>query len=308
MIGIDVGGANLKVVDAEGAHVHPCPLWKKAPLQEILGKYRSEPAAVVMTGELADCFSSKMEGIRWIVSTVKQVFPQALFYGIDGSFHRDAVPQLAAANWLASAEFLLPRYPGALLLDMGSTTTDLIPLHDLNQLKGLSDLRRLQKGYLVYHGLLRTSIPAFVQTLQVNGLSTPLSSEYFAITADVHLLLGHISTEEYTCETPDGTPPSRESSLRRIARLVCADPVEVGGENGVQQMAEQICSLELQRIQEAIRRVEKTSGTTGIVCAGIGGRIFAPRVGGLDLARELGPAADTLPALAVREVAERIAG
>jgi (4-(4-[2-(gamma-L-glutamylamino)ethyl]phenoxymethyl)furan-2-yl)methanamine synthase len=308
VIGIDVGGANLKVVDDDGVHIHPCPLWKRAPLEDLLQQYRQERAAVVMTGELADCFLSKREGIRWIVSTVKRVFPDALFYGVDGSFHRDAVPSLAAANWLASAEYLRPCYPEMLLLDMGSTTTDLIPLRNLHRLRGLSDLQRLQKGFLVYHGLLRTSISAFVRTLQVNDRTTPVSSELFAITADVHLLLGHITPEEYTCETPDGITPDRDSSIRRLARLICADPEEAGGEQGIQHIAEQIGEKEYHMIGTAIRRVERRSGTSGIVCAGIGGRIFAPRLGGVDLARELGPVADALPAHAVREVAQRTAG
>ena len=65
--------------------------------------------------------------------------------------------KLAAANWLASADFLREKYPDALLLDIGSTTADFIPLSRFSSLKGLSDLARLQKGYLVYTGMLRTS-------------------------------------------------------------------------------------------------------------------------------------------------------
>ncbi len=35
MIGIDVGGANLKVVDDEECvHIHYCPLWENAPIAE----------------------------------------------------------------------------------------------------------------------------------------------------------------------------------------------------------------------------------------------------------------------------------
>jgi probable H4MPT-linked C1 transfer pathway protein len=307
VIGIDVGGANLKVVNDEGVHIHPCPLWKHAPLESLLRQYSSDQASVVMTGELADCFQSKGEGIRWIVSTVQKVFPDARFYGVDGRFHQKAVPALAAANWLVSAEYLYPRYPNRLLLDMGSTTTDLIPLRDLEALKGLTDLQRLQKGYLVYHGLLRTSLPTFVRTLRVQGRTTPVSSEYFVISADVHLLLGHILPQEYTCETPDGTIPSRITSMRRIARLVCADPDEVGGEEGTLDIAEQIGQIEYDRIAGAVRKVQEAVGTEGILCAGIGGRYFAPLLGGIDLARELGPAADALPAHAVREVGGRTA-
>ena len=54
MIGIDVGGANLKVVSTDGnVHIHYCPLWEKAPITTILEGYvgkPDEPAAVVMIG------------------------------------------------------------------------------------------------------------------------------------------------------------------------------------------------------------------------------------------------------------------
>ncbi|HJK68070.1 MAG TPA: H4MPT-linked C1 transfer pathway protein, partial [Methanocorpusculum sp.] len=70
MIGIDVGGANLKVVDEEGVHIHYCPLWRESNLAEILAEYKGADAAVVMSGELADSFFNKAEGIAYIVGAV----------------------------------------------------------------------------------------------------------------------------------------------------------------------------------------------------------------------------------------------
>ena len=37
MIGIDVGGANLKIVDDGGVHIHYCPLWEDAPITALSG-------------------------------------------------------------------------------------------------------------------------------------------------------------------------------------------------------------------------------------------------------------------------------
>jgi probable H4MPT-linked C1 transfer pathway protein len=126
MIGIDVGGANLKVVNDAGVHIHYCPLWEKSPLTDLLRQYAQsdqDPAVVVMSGELADCFESKLQGISFIVAAVRKAFPHARFYGTDAQFHDRAVAQLAAANWLASADYLRSRHADALLLDVGSTTT-----------------------------------------------------------------------------------------------------------------------------------------------------------------------------------------
>jgi probable H4MPT-linked C1 transfer pathway protein len=305
MIGIDVGGANLKVVDDAGVHIRYCPLWEGAPLTEILRQYRSRTdsvAAVVMSGELADCFSSKKEGVSFIVSAVRAAFPGARFYGTDGKFHSRAIVQLAAANWLASAGYLCDLYPDAVLLDVGSTTTDIIPLTRFSDLTGLTDLARLQNGYLLYTGMLRTTLPALLRTVEIDGKSTPVSSEYFAISADAHLVLKHINPALYTCDTPDRKGKARTAALRRLARVVCADLDEIGRDNA-EGIARQFWDVQKTRICDTARDIMHRSGASEIVTAGIGADLFARELGGHTLRKELGAAADALPAFAVREIA-----
>ncbi len=307
MIGIDVGGANLKIVDDTGAHIHYCPLWEGAPVTAVLDQYTTdpgEPAAVVMSGELADCFQSKEEGISFIVNAVKKAFPDAGFYGTDGQFHRSAVPQLAAANWLASADFLRKEYPDAVLLDIGSTTADIIPLNRFASLKGLTDLLRLQKGYLVYTGLLRGNVATLLRSVLLGGVDTPVSSEYFASAADVHFVLGHITSSQYTSDTPDKKEKTETASLRRLARVVCADPDEIG-EGGARQIAGQFWDLQRELIRSQIGNVMEASCSASLLTAGIGSSLFARELGGTDLSGRIGKAADALPAYAVREVALR---
>jgi probable H4MPT-linked C1 transfer pathway protein len=308
MIGIDVGGANLKVVDQTGVHIHYCPLWDGAPLGEILRGYRKggdEAAAVVMSGELADCFSGKEEGVAFIVDAVREVFPAARFYGIDGRFHDHPERVLAAANWLAAADYLRVEYPDSVLVDIGSTTTDIIPLGTFADLLGLTDTRRLQKGYLVYTGILRTSLPALIREVSLSGVATPVSTEYFACSGDVHRVLGHITKEEYAVDTPDHGGKGRNACLRRLARVVCADIDEIG-EAGAVCIAASFWEAQRQQITDAVARVVRESGAGDrIITAGIGAELFSRELGGRDLTRSLGPAAGALPAYAVREVAIR---
>lgn len=306
MIGIDVGGANLKVVDGAGAHIHYCPLWKEAPLADLLGGYAAsgENAAVVMSGELADSFEGKIAGIRFIVDAVKENFPDAVFYGTDGTFHDDAVPELAAANWLASADYLRGRYPGAVLLDVGSTTADIIPLGRFDELRGLTDLLRLQKGYLVYTGMLRTNVATILHAVEVNGVFTPVSTEYFACSGDAHLVLGQITPGMYTSATPDGGPATVPAAMRRLARVVCADPEEIGDE-AIYGIARQFWAAQSGMILRAVSECIATSGSGTVLCAGIGASLFAQILSGTDLNKKLGGMADALPAYAVREVASR---
>jgi len=306
VIGIDIGGANLKVVTGDGTFIHYCPLWEQSPLSEILRTYRSpgEQAAVVMSGELADCFRSKIEGIRFIVDAVRDVFPDAVFYGTDADFHRGAVAELAAANWLVSADYLMERYRGGLLVDFGSTTTDIIPLVSLDALRGLTDLHRLQSGTLVYTGLLRTTLPAVIREVSLSGTPTPLCPEYFACSADAHLVLGHITSEDYTTDTPDGKARDRESCLRRLSRVVCADLDEIG-EEGACAVAEAFWDAQRSLLCTAVDAIQRRYGTGEILCAGVGGGLISRILGGRDLTRELGRGADALPAFSVREVALR---
>ncbi|MDD1718567.1 MAG: H4MPT-linked C1 transfer pathway protein [Methanoregulaceae archaeon] len=306
MIGIDVGGANLKCVGDGGVSVHYCPLWKGSPIKGILSGHRwdDERAAVVMSGELADCFSSKDEGIEFIVRAVLSQFPGARFYGTDGRFHSGPAPCLAAANWLAAADWLRDSHPSAVLVDMGSTTTDIIPVPAFPSLLGLTDLSRLQRGYLLYTGMLRTNIATTLQEVRVNGTETRTSSEYFAQSADAHLLLGHIDPAGYTCETPDKGEKSIAGAERRIARVVCADPEEIGGA-GIMDIAKAFWTAQQGLIAGEVRRIAAQYGASEVLTAGIGSELLAEVLGGKDLAEEIGEAADALPAFAVREVALR---
>ncbi|MDD2474220.1 MAG: hydantoinase/oxoprolinase family protein [Methanoculleus sp.] len=303
MIGIDIGGANLKVVDDAGVHIHYCPRWQGAPLAALLEPY-AEPAAVVMSGELADCFASKIEGIKWIVGTVHAVIPDAAFYGTDAAFHTRPVPDLAAANWLASADYLREEYADAVLLDVGSTTADVIPLNSFESLKGLTDTRRLQKQYLVYTGMLRTNVAAILSSVMLDGTVTPVSTEYFAASADVHLVLGHIAPEDYTCPAPDNGAKTADAALRRLARVVCADLDEIG-ESGALQVARQFWEAQRTLIVRAVGRALFRSGAEQVITAGIGADLFARELDGIMLEQELGEFSDALPAYAVREVALR---
>ncbi len=299
MIGIDIGGANTKIVDGDHVNIRYCPLWKEAPITEILSGFEGE-AAVVMSGELADCFHSKAEGISFIVNAVREVLPEAQFYGTDGRFHTEPVPELAAANWLASADLLREQYPDSVLIDFGSTTADIIPLSPFEELLGQTDLSRLRRGHLIYYGMLRTPVASLLRSVAIDGEETPLSTEYFASAGDAHLVLGHITPEEYTTPTPDGKEATRDLSLARLARSVCADLDEIG-EAGAIAIAEAFWDEERCAIEESLNRI----GERPLLAGGIGSHLLRSTFGGSDLFDEIGHFADALPAYAVREVAER---
>ena len=304
MIGIDVGGANLKIVDEKGVHIHYCPLWKESSLERIVGIYGStDNAAVVMSGELADGFFNKTEGISFIVDAVRKTFPDAIFYGTDAAFHTQACPELAAANWLASVDLLRRTYPNGMMLDIGSTTADIVPFARFDDLINMTDTLRLQAGYLVYTGMLRTPVATLANSAEIDGVLTPFSTECFACSGDAHFVLGHIGSDEYSSATPDGKEVSRDACLRRLARTVCADLEEIG-ESGAVKIAESFWTAQKDLICSAVKKVANDTGADVILVGGIGSPFFAPLVGGIDLTAAIGIPADALPAHAVRELAD----
>lgn len=187
--------------------------------------------AVTMTAELSDIFATKREGVLFVFEKVEEVFAGREIYAF--SLSGEFVPlneaqrhplDFAASNWLASAQWIADRFPNCLIVDVGSTTTDIIPIIDGQvAASGRTDTERLSSGELVFTGILRTNLAAIVQSVPVQGRICCVASEYFAVSGDVHLILGNLNPGDYTCPTPDGRMPSVDSARGRLARLICAD-------------------------------------------------------------------------------------
>ncbi len=276
VIGWDVGGANIKCARLDGrrpampVHVseRPFPLWREPDrLPDILaGMARTEGVAaemaVTMTAELADCFATKREGVRFVLDAFGQAFPRAAVhvYGVDGRFRSPEAARaepwtVAAANWMASATLAGLEFPDALFLDVGSTTTDIVPIAGGRVIaRGRHDTERLAAGELVYTGALRTPVCAIVQTVPVGGEPCRVAAEHFAVAADAHLWLRTLRESDYTCETPDGRGRSRREAGARLARVVCADS-ELLGEADITAIAAAVAAAQARQIAAGIAQV-----------------------------------------------------
>jgi probable H4MPT-linked C1 transfer pathway protein len=305
ILGLDVGGANLKVAICGGPAIcRPFLLWKrpqdladelKRLLAEILPPETrwglSTRIAVTTTGELCDCFPTSAAGVRHILDAVEAAAPNAAihvwrtdgrFVGIDDA--REEPRPCAAANWLALATFsgrFAPQGP-ALLVDVGSTTTDLVPLADgVPVPKARTDPERLKAGELVYTGLRRTPACAL---LGAGG-----AAEFFATTLDVYLLLDKIGEDVGDLDTADGRPATKEHAHGRLARMLCGDR-ETITRSATLALARRLALFQIQTIDRAARRFKfETLIMTG---AGefLAREVFADFTGPtVSLAERLGP-------------------
>jgi probable H4MPT-linked C1 transfer pathway protein len=283
IIGWDIGGANTKasLVEFSGDKIVKMrstlryfPIWLEGRERlpevlkelkvELLGKERVDAVGVTMTAELSDAYYTKSEGVNHILNSVQIAFQDEncliRVADVDANLRtieeaREDPLKVAAANWPATAWLVAAHVKNTILIDTGSTTTDIIPIKDGRIVaEGKTDPERLVSGELVFTGALRTPIAAIVNTLTYKGKPCRISSEKFALSADVHLVLNHITEDEYTCDTADGRTNSRRDSLARLARVICAD-VEMLTEAEIIVLAEEIYSAQLKTIVDGLLQV-----------------------------------------------------
>jgi (4-(4-[2-(gamma-L-glutamylamino)ethyl]phenoxymethyl)furan-2-yl)methanamine synthase len=303
VLGWDVGGAYVKaaIVEAESgrrtvrAASRPFEIWRdKHALPDVLRAVAVElpsPASVAltMTAELSDVFRTKREGVGFVLDAVEAVSdaPVRVFTTagefVDGAAARHRPLDAAASNWVATAMLVGRFVPDALLVDIGSTTTDVIPVVDGRVAAlGRTDPERLLAGELVYTGALRTNVAAIVRRVPLGGGESPVASELFAVSGDVHVVLGSLAPADYTCPTPDGRAATAEFAAERLARVVCADGemLDVGE---IRAIASAVADAQVEEIAGAMGRVARRLGRpVPVITTGIGGflaRRAAERIG-----------------------------
>ena len=234
----------------------------------------SDAIAVTMTGELCDCFDTKEDGVHAILDAVLLAAPRKPLHiwCNDGKFvdldeARDRTQCVAAANWLATATFagrFVPSGP-ALVLDIGSTTTDIVPLLDGHPVpRGRTDMQRFNAGELVYTGVRRTPVCAVLQSPHV-------AAELFATMLDVYLLCGDLTEDADNCQTADGRPATAFHAYGRLARMRCADRSEMSLVQ-TRKLARQVARAQVAEILRAISQVVFRLGhyPEAVVVAGSG--------------------------------------
>jgi probable H4MPT-linked C1 transfer pathway protein len=233
----------------------------------------------------------------------------------------DHASDIASANWHASASLAAQSCGDGLLVDIGTTTADLVPLRDgVVANSGYTDAERLHYGELVYTGVVRTPIMAIAQSVTFRGRNQRLAAERFATMTDVYCLTGELPEDADSYPPADQRGKSRDESAARLARMLGMDGSDAALSDWA-ALANDFADRQLALIEEAADQVlTKASVPEGapIVGAGCGrflARRLAERLGRTYLdfadtidadpsAREM--AARCAPAVAVALLAERI--
>lgn len=298
VIGWDIGGANLKLARLEGERIAevaqiPCPIKQdRGKFDDALGHAlslvpRASLHAVTMTGELSDVFADRADGVAYLVALMQTATAgqdlriyagRAGFLSPEDAVRR--VQDVASANWYATAELIASRVGEALLIDIGTTTIDLIPVA-ANKVasRGYSDGERLTKGELIYAGVVRTPVMAIARGAPFKGRMQGIAAERFATMADVYRITGDLPEDADPYPTPDQHGKTREESAVRLARMLGRDAADATpGEWAA--VGQHFAACQFRQIEAAATTLiarEALSGDAPIVGAGCG-RFVAKRL------------------------------
>lgn len=329
ILGWDIGGVNTKaaLVEMPGNGLgdiqstsEPYELLRNPEtlgptlrgLAERLHATAVEAHALTMTAELSQLFRTKREGVAFVLDAMRQAFPAdpIKVYTVGGAFigpddARLRPQEVAASNWRATAALIATLETDVLLMDTGSTTTDIIPIVGGRvRATGVTDPGRLVSGELVYTGAIRTPVEALLHEVPLSGGTAGVSAEGFALIGDALLWLGKIQPAAYSAPTPDGRPATAQFAGERLARVVCADR-EMIDDFEISGIANAIAEAQIERIVLGVRHVRARWPTVDrAIVTGLGDFIAAEaaRRAGLEvtaLSDRLGSAARTAPAAAV---------
>ncbi len=290
ILALDIGGANIKAACNDGnVWSQPFAVWKE---KENLAKAITEMIAqadaagkavdvilVTMTAELCDCYEGKREGVSHVLDCVLESAAEKIVwvYLTGGAFVKvDQAKEnyllAGASNWDALGRCMALAYQEGrvLLIDMGSTTTDLILIEDGKvKTMGKTDCQRLGNGELVYVGCKRTALMALGGTVEVGGDEEMegsvfnIMAEFFADIYDVLILLGIVEEDKNDFDSPDDRARDIESAWGRIVRMIGGDK-EMISLKQAKLLALGFFELLGQRLVENIERVLDADSQGGV--------------------------------------------
>ncbi len=272
----------------------PCRLWEGLQrLDEALAALPSEPGqryhALTMTGELCDCFRDRDEGVRELAAHMAGRLAAdglAVYAGRRGFIDAHEIAHhtldVASANWHASATLAAARIPRGVLIDIGSTTADIIRFGEGRvQYRGYTDGERLRSEELVYTGVVRTPVMAVAERVPFAGDWQRIAAEHFANMADVYVLLGRLG--DGPRDTADGAGTTPEDCARRVARMLGRD-VTAAPMRAWRAVAAYLARAQLATLRVAVERAlsDAPEGPVPVVGAGVGRFLVRDLAGQID--------------------------
>ena len=232
-LGIDIGGAHIKLVglDKETKIILVKYIkfyfWKKKEkLSKVFDFINSISSpntkiGITLTAELCDIFETRLDGFKKIYSECKRLKNKFFFYTSSKEVFtvKSNTKKIISMNWHATGKFISRNLNDAIVVDFGSTTTDIICIKNkIIKNLGFDDFSRLKNNELIYTGLTRTPIFGVMNELILNGINYPLIPEFFSSMSDVYRINKSLDKVLDIDDTADNTEKNLNQSFIRVAR------------------------------------------------------------------------------------------
>ena len=290
-IGLDIGGANLKVVGLNRnkkiifVEQFKCPIWRGTDV--LVDKFKIfknlNPEAlmgITMTGELCDNFLNREDGVKKIIGCTQKIKCLKYFFtnNKDRFKKKPSHKQVASMNWLATAEFISKKITNGLIVDFGSTTIDLILIKNKKCANiFFDDFNRINNSELIYTGCTRTPIFGITNQVILKKKIYNIIPEFFSNTADLYRAIKILPDDLDLYESADGKNKSRTNSLRRVARNFGLD-YNTGNKSLILKLCKKLISIQLNNLHLIINKIFSKNNffnkTTPIILCGIGKSII----------------------------------
>lgn len=233
--------------------------------------------AVAMAGDLSAIGRTRRASVAAVLDAYEATFPRASLnvLATDGRLVRADLARLepyavSGTRWLAAGELVAEGYPDAVLVDMGSMFTDIVPIvaGDVVAI-GRTDPERLLEGELIGSGAVATPVEAVAAVVPLWDGEVRVAGG-FALMGDVHLWRGALPLEDYADPAPDRREPTREHAGDRLARTVCGDR-EMLDELTVGRVAATFATAQVGALTTALEQVRRRHpAITTAVVTGVG--------------------------------------
>ena len=273
--GWDIGGAHLKVAsvtdngEVQKITQYATPLWEgldrlESVLTKAIGDLPSGSAkhALTMTAELVDIFDDRAQGVLVLRDLYSRyIRDEYSIYSqkkglIEEKVLTSDAHSIGSANWHASGALVAQKIDSGIFIDIGSSTTDILPFAHKQLLhQGNDDFSRLRVDELVYTGVVRTPLMALANHVLFSGDEYGVAAELFATTADVYRILGLLDENTDMMKPADNGDKNVEASIRRLGRMIGADADSLSSDKEWIELANYFSNKQLDLLTRSLQRV-----------------------------------------------------
>tara|TARA_Y100001954_G_scaffold127753_1_gene136934 strand:- start:6917 stop:7951 length:1035 start_codon:yes stop_codon:yes gene_type:complete len=288
-LGIDIGGAHLKIIGLDKkmnvsiVKYKSCPLWeglgnlkKEIQLINTISKDKNIKCGITMTGELCDFFKTRIDGAKIIHELCKKIKFEKYFYSTSEGLSKQKTlnfNDIISMNWYAIGDLLKKIVKDTIIIDFGSTTTDFICIKNYKIMNtGRDDFSRINNLELVYSGLTRTPTFGITRSIKIKNHEYRIIPEFFSDSSDVYRILGMITKSLDIDEVADKSKKTARESMARLARSFGFD-FKTKNKRLIGKLAQKLSQIQIEEILTNLNYLYNKfqyDKDTPIILAGIG--------------------------------------